>query len=215
MISKEKKLKLIAIYLYICDLYEKEIRFTCQQFSNNANPLFTDQEIITIYLFVVSEQHHAQVKEIYCFAKDYLLSWFPKILSYQAFNARVNLLSEAFKTLVVSLLDSFKTDDCSNIISIVNSMPIITCSAKNRIGKVAPEITSKGYCSSKNMYYYECKLHALNFQRRKTIPFPESLIITNAAENDLSVFKLSWGVQLLLDLSLEIKYTKIRYILTL
>lgn len=60
MIFKEKELKLIAIYLYICDLYEKELRFTCQRFSNNANPLFTDQEIMTIYLFAAFEQHHSQ-----------------------------------------------------------------------------------------------------------------------------------------------------------
>jgi len=32
-------------------------------------------------------------------------------------------------------------------------MPIITCAGKNKVGKVAAEITSKGYCSTKNMYY--------------------------------------------------------------
>ena len=31
-------------------------------------------------------------------------------------------------------------------------MPIVTCKGKNREGKVATEITSKGYCSTKNMY---------------------------------------------------------------
>lgn len=38
----------------------KKLRFTCQQFSNNANSLFTDQEIMIIYLFAVFEQHHSQ-----------------------------------------------------------------------------------------------------------------------------------------------------------
>ena len=53
MITNAKKLDLVAIYLFICDLYEKELKYVCQRFSNNCNPDFTDQEIITIYLFVI------------------------------------------------------------------------------------------------------------------------------------------------------------------
>ena len=51
MIIREKELKLIAMYLYICELYDKELKLYCQRYSNNSNPAFTDQEIMTIYLF--------------------------------------------------------------------------------------------------------------------------------------------------------------------
>jgi hypothetical protein len=72
-------------------------------------------------------------------------------------------------------------------------MPVITCGGRNRAGKVAKEITAKGYCSTKDQYYYGLKLHALAFRRKGTIPFPESLTCTPAEENDLTVFKQAWG----------------------
>ena len=37
-------------------------------------------------------------------------------------------------------------------------------------GKVATEIATKGYCSTKNMYYFGLKLHTLAFRREGTIP---------------------------------------------
>ena len=73
--------------------------------------------------------------------------------------------------------------------SLVDSMPIITCAGKNKARKVATEITSKGYYSTKNMYYFGLKLHAVAFRRKGTIPFPEMLILSAADENDSTVFK--------------------------
>jgi hypothetical protein len=40
---------------------------------------------------------------------------------------------------------------------------------------VAVEITTKGYCSTKNMYYYGLKLHALTLRREGTNPLSEIL----------------------------------------
>ena len=67
-------------------------------------------------------------------------------------------------------------------------MSIISCSGK-RSAKVAKDIIDKGYCSTKSMYYYGVKLHALAFRREKRIPFPEETQITPASVNDLTVFK--------------------------
>lgn len=91
--------------------------------------------------------------------------------------------------LVETIIQSFSPKDCNSLISIVDSMPIVTCKGKNREGKVATEITSKGYCSTKNMYYYGMKLHMVGQQREGTIPFPEMIVLTPASENDLTVFK--------------------------
>jgi hypothetical protein len=193
MIPKRKELKLIQIYMYICDLYDSELRFYCQRYSHNSKPVFTDQEIMTIYLFAGHCQKYFLVKDIHSFAKEYLLSWFPHLPSYQTFNYRLNLLSEAFAVLSQRLIDSFKPADCDSMISLVDSMPVITSAGRNRTGKVAPEITAKGYCSTKNQYYYGLKLHALAFRHKGTIPFPESLILSPACENDLSVLKENWG----------------------
>jgi hypothetical protein len=193
MIPREKEQKLISIYFYICDLYEKELKINCQRFSNNSKPEFTDQEIMTIYLFAGYEQRYFQVNEIYSFTKDYLLSWFPKLPSYQTFSYRLNLLTGAFQALAIKLISSFKPEDCSKLFSIVDSMPIITSGGRNRIGKVASEITAKGFCSTKNMYYYGCKIHTMASVRLGKIPFPESMIITPADGNDLTTFKQAWG----------------------
>ena len=193
MIPKEKELNLIKIYMFICDQYESELKYSCQRFSNNAYPAFTDQELLTIYLFVGACQKYHKIKDIHLFAKEYLISWFPKLPSYQTFNYRLNLLSEAVKLLSQRLIESFQPADCDSLVSLIDSMPIITCAGRNKTGKVATEITSKGYCSTKNLFYYGMKLHALAFRRKGTIPFPEQLILTQAQDNDLAVFKELWG----------------------
>lgn len=192
-----KELRMIAIYLYISKLYEIELQYTCKRYSNNASPEFTDEELMTIYLFVITQQHLYQVKEIYTFAKEYMYPWFPKLPSYQAFNNRLNRLSEAFKVLVTGLIQSFIPENCDFDISLTDSMPVVTCKQKNRKAGVAREIVDKGYCSTKNMYYYGLKLHLLAFRRPGTIPFPEFIGITAASENDLSVFKELFGYQII------------------
>ncbi len=175
--------------MYICDVHKSSLRFHCQRFSNNSNPEFTDEEVLTIYLFCGYCQRYFNIKEIHTFAKEYLSSWFPKLPSYQTFCVRLNMLSETFNVLVETMIQSFKPKDCDSIISIVDSMPIVTCKGKNREGKVATEITSKGYCSTKNMYYYGMKLHMVGQRREGTLPFPEMITLTPASDNDLTVFK--------------------------
>ena len=192
MIIKAKAVKLIEIYLYICDRFENELKYCCQRFSNNSEPELTDEEIMTIYLFVALEEHKFKIKQIHRFAHDYLLSWFPNLGSYTAFDNRLNRLSEAFRQLVEPMLVAYRPADCHLEESVLDSMPIITCSGK-RAGRVAPELTSKGYNSTKGMYYFGLKLHALAFRRLGKLPFPEQLVITSASANDLAVFKQCWA----------------------
>ena len=192
MIPKVLTTKLVEIYFYVCEKFEKELKFSCQRFTNNNNPEFTDQEIMTIYLFVISQENHYQIKRIYRFADIYLRSWFPKLPSYAAFNNRINRLSEAFRLLTDSLIQEYRPADCIKDESLVDSMPIITCSGK-RSGKVAPELTDKGFCSTKSLYFYGLKLHALGFRRVDHLPFPEQLALTPASENDLNVYRDDWS----------------------
>lgn len=98
-------------------------------------------------------------------------------------------MSEAINELVKHLITFFKPIDCDSMTSVIDSMPIITCAGKCKIGKVAPEIATKGYCSTKNMYYFGLKLHTLAFRREGVIPFPEMIILSLAEENDLTVLK--------------------------
>jgi hypothetical protein len=192
MIPKVLTTKLVEIYLYVCEKFEKDLQYSCQRFTNNNNPEFTDQEIMTIYLFVISQEHHYQIKRIHRFADIYLRSWFPKLPSYTAFNNRINRLSEAFRLLTGTLLQEYRPIECIEDESLIDSLPIITCSGK-RSGKVASELTDKGYCSTKSLYFFGLKLHALGFRRINQLPFPEQLVLTPASENDLNVFKDDWS----------------------
>ena len=68
MIPKVKALKLISIYLYICDIYESSLKNVCQRFSINNRPDFTDQEVMAIYLFVMHVEQRLKIKQIHEYA---------------------------------------------------------------------------------------------------------------------------------------------------
>ena len=191
MILKDKDDKLVRIYFLICD-YFNELQYYCERFSNNNKPEFTDQEIMTIYLYVMQHEGHTKIKDIHRFASEYLRGWFPKLGSYQAFNNRLNRLGGAFNRLVEILLTNSVPDDCILNQSVLDSMPIITCSGK-RSAKVASEVTDKGYCSTKNMYYFGMKLHMLGFRRDGKLPHPEQILFTPASVNDISVYRQAWA----------------------
>jgi len=191
MISKDKGDKLVRIYFFICDKFE-ELKYSCERFSNNNQPELTDQEIMTIYLYVMHQQGHFSVKHIHRYASEHLMSWFPKLGSYQAFDNRLNRLTGAFSGLVEILLDDYRPEDCCLNQSLLDSMPIITCSGK-RTGKVAREITDKGYCSTKSMFYYGLKMHLLGFRRIGKLPHPEQILFTPASVSDTIVYKQAWS----------------------
>ena len=90
MIPKVKELKLISIYLYLCDIYDSKLRSACERFSNNSNTDFTDQEVLTIYLYVMNIEQRLKVKQRREYARDHLRSWFSLLPTYEAFIMRIN-----------------------------------------------------------------------------------------------------------------------------
>ena len=191
MISKDKGDKLVIIYFFICDKFE-ELKYYCERFSNNNQPELTDQEIMTIYLYVMHQQGHFKANHIHRFASECLTSWLPKLCGHQAFNNRLNRLTGAFNKLVEILVTDFRPEDCCLDQSLLDSMPIITCSGK-RSGQVAREIANKGYCSTKGMFYYGMKMHVLGFRRIGKLPHPEQILFTPASVSDISVYKQAWS----------------------
>lgn len=101
-------------------------------------------------------------------------------------------MDAAFNRLASILIENHVPEECVFDQSLLDSMPIITCSGK-RQGKVAKDITDKGHCSTKGMYYYGMKLHALGFRRIGTVPHLEELLLTPASNNDISVYKQAWS----------------------
>ena len=63
--------------------------------SNNSQPKFTDEEVITIFLFGIFKKHRT-IKDIYEFTRDYLHDWFLKLPCYAGYVQRLNQMGENF-----------------------------------------------------------------------------------------------------------------------
>jgi len=63
--------QLVHLYVYVCQQFCQDLWGSTQRFSNNDTPTFTDEEVLTIYLFGVI-QGHSRVRAIYdyCFAAE-------------------------------------------------------------------------------------------------------------------------------------------------
>ena len=191
---------LIKIYYSICDLYEEDLKWYSQRYSNNTNWLmsqaleFTDQEALSIYLFGILQKRR-DVSEIYKYAKDHLESWFPQLSSYQKFNERLNRLSPSLGRLVHRLLLEVSIPDWlikpqQLIDTLVDSMPIILAKgSRSDRAKVALEVANKGYCASKKLYYHGLKLHHLGIHVPSTLPLPLQFVLSEASANDNRIFK--------------------------
>lgn len=182
--------KLIWLYSYICECYDRELKWHCQRFSNNNSPKFTDCELLTTFLFGIIEEKKTEVKAIHEYVKKYWHDWFPDIPGYQQFDKRINRICGVFPYLIEDVLNQAELSGVDLGISLGDSMPIMLASAKrSNTAKVADMFCTKGYCASKGCYYYGVKLHALAFERKGTLPLPEILQITPADEHDLTAIR--------------------------
>ncbi len=188
--------QLIWLYVEICRLYKQELQGHCQRFSNNHPPEFTDEEVMTIYIFGIMD-HRTTVKDIHRFAKNHLSSWFPKLPQYEAFNARLSFLCAAFEHLLPLLESMIGYADVIENVRLIDSMPIVVAkNSRSFTAKVAAEICDKGYCSSKNLHYYGVKLHAVGLKRCESMPRIEHIVFTPASQHDVLEFRTQaayWG----------------------
>jgi len=185
------ELQLIELYLWVCLVYDKHPMLKYQRLSNNWQPIFTDQELITIYLFGHFQGHFSQ-KRIYDYIWQHFSDWFPDLPSYQAFNRRLNALAEPLKILVFELMAKFAQDneffaeqDC-----VIDSLPImLAVRSRSAHAKVATADANCGYCASKDIFYHGVKIHILARKQYQSLPLPEILTVTRASEHDLPVLQ--------------------------
>ena len=183
--------KRIDLSVYICQQYDqKHLWFYTQRMSNNDTPTFTDEEVLTIYLFGIMQQH-TQIKAIYTYTKDHLSDWFPHLPTYAGYIQRLNRLCVVFAPLIEQIQkDSPATDVCEHTYR-VDSMPIVMAqSARSGKACVAEEqLANKGRCASKKMGYYGTKLHIVAQDRENGLPKAEYFGLTGAAEHDLTALR--------------------------
>ena len=124
--------------------------------------MFSDEETVTIYIFGVLSEFKS-VKSIYKFTKNFLLEWFPHLPSYEGFLFRLNNLNQLFPELSKFILQNNKFKLNSNLpqpFILVNSLPIVLAKGfRAHKCNTAKDISSIGYCSSKNLFYFGLKLH--------------------------------------------------------
>ena len=181
--------KLIALFLYINRHYDSELFIYAERMSNNADPEFSDVEVITVYLWGIMNGHE-KVKSIHKYTINHLSGWFPGLPSYTAYIQRLNRISPVFSGLLPLIQNDFPPLPGPEFIRLIDSMPIMIAKAQRSGGaKVAREIAAKGYNSTKKTYYYGLKLHILAFRRDGRLPLPDYIGVTAANEADISVLK--------------------------
>ena len=182
------EIKLIRLYYYVCHCYSTQLRWQVQRFSHNSfEGHITDEELITIYVFVIASEQKYEVKQVYDFILKYWADWFPNLGTYQNFSNRLNRLSDCLPLFTELLMGELK-EDSSNETAIVDSLPIIICSARRK-AKVAPALTGKGYCAAKKLFYHGCKLHLLSGMRLGQMPLPRQAGFTPANVHDLTALR--------------------------
>jgi IS5 family transposase len=181
--------KLIELYLLICRLYDTHPVLKQQRLSNNRKPLFSDEELLTMYLFGHLQGLMTQ-RRIYDYIHNHWREWFPALPAYQTVNCRLNELSPAFELLIEQLLVSSAwyirtTDD-----RLVDSVPVMLArgTRANR-GRVAPDLADTGFCATKQQHYRGVKLHFIAARRIAKLPLPEKIHLSQASQHDLAALR--------------------------
>ena len=183
-----KHIQLISLYCAVCDHYNTSLVVHAQRQSNNFRPQFTDEECIVTYIWGIYNRKF-EVKACYEFIVDYYGGWFPNLPSYQAYNNRICYLADTFKALASVLLCVLGLD-ASHADFLTDSIPIVVAGSKRSgTATTANELCNKGYCASKDMWYYGVKLHTVAQSNYKKMPTPAMMSVTKASEHDLPVAK--------------------------
>lgn len=183
------EIRLTDLFIYVSLQYDTHLWVYCQRHGNNNRPAFTDEEVITIFLFGIM-QNRFEITDIYNYTRDHLGEWFPKLPSYTAFIQRLNRLESLFPAFTEHILSNFADSDMIQHLRPIDSVPIIMANAKrSSSAKVADEFANKGYCASKGIRYYGVKVHILGIARHNTLPLPEYIGVTPASDHDLTAFR--------------------------
>lgn len=180
--------QLVALYCVVCDEYRSHLWTHVQRQSNNARPVFSDEEVLTVYLFGLL-RHCVSIKDSYRLSADLLRAWFPRLPSYGAFSHRLGALSAVLPGLVEALLQRLPAPSASTT-HLLDSLPVsLAQGVRAHRARVASEVADLGYCASKSTYYYGVKLHALGLHAPHTLPRLEQVWVSRASQSDLAEAK--------------------------
>ena len=162
---------------------------TCfQRLSNNRDPEFTDQELITIWFFAHLEGCFEKKKMHRLIAK-YWRAWFPRLPSYQTFVWRLNRLEPTFQTFGALLSEALETSRVPECDHLVDSLPVMLArhgySYRARVGR---EVADVGYCAAKKTRFHGVRLHCIAQRRTGRLPLPAQVWLCGASHHDSKAF---------------------------
>lgn len=179
------KNQVIQIYLLVCQIYDNQSSLKYQR-DSNFKPTFTDEEIITVYLFGQLNEKFNH-RQIHTFIREYWLDWFPALPSYQAFNRRLNLLADNFQALFADLLHRLSANHAPfSEDFLIDSMPVMLAQGTRSSGaRVAPENAKTGFCAAKQIHFYGVRLHLIGNRQAGALPLPMQVWLKEGNIHDL------------------------------
>lgn len=177
--------QLIELYLFACHVYDTRAATCFQRLSNNAQPGFTDQELVAIYLFGHG-QGLFEKKAIHRLIDKYWRHYFPNLPAYQTFVARLNQLEQSFQTIGGYLNELLAHGRAPEIDHIIDSVPVILARRGHAYtARVARDVANVGYCASKKMYFHGVRLHTIAQRRCAAMPVPMQVWLREGSCHDL------------------------------
>jgi len=179
------EIQLIQLYLLVCHIYDTHSATCFQRLSNNSTPLFTDQELVTIYWFGHFNGKYEK-KAIHQFIDQYWRHCFPRLPAYQTFVARLNQLEQTFQTIGGYFQAQLQDNRAPESDHLLDSVPVMLAAGGHAYGaKVACDVASVGYCASKKLYFHGVRLHTIAQRRVATIPLPVHIWLRAGSCHDL------------------------------
>jgi len=164
------QMQLITLYLEVCKHWQEAGFAQTQRYAPCADLGFTDEGLVTIYLFAVASEQKRQAKDIHRHAGRYWRDGFPRLPGYGAYVQRLNRIADCFPTLLERFCE---TRGAASLAGLVDSMPVMLARQGHRFNaKAAPELAGGGYCPAKNLHYYGVKIHLVGDFRHGTLPLP-------------------------------------------
>jgi len=179
---------LIEIYLFVCHIYDTSAATCFQRLSNNREPEFTGQELMTIWFFAHLEGCFEK-KKMHRLIEQYWREWFPCLPSYQTFVLRLNRLEPSFQTFGALLSGALNAKRTPEFDHLVDSLPVMLARHGHSYGaRVGREIADVGYCAAKKTRFHGVRLHCIAQRRMGRLPLPSQVWLCAASHHDSKAF---------------------------
>lgn len=179
---------LIHIYLFVCHTYDTSSQTCFQRTSNNREPLFTDEELLTIWFFAHLNGCFEK-KKMHTFICNYWHSWFPRLPAYQTFVLRLNHLEASFQTFGAVFLEALQTQQTPHLDHLVDSFPVMLAQHGHSYrARVAREIADVGFCAAKKTRFHGVRLHVIAKRQSGRLPRPQQIWLCGGSHHDSKAF---------------------------